>query len=235
MEKSIAIITARGGSKRIPHKNIKEFCGRPIIAYSIEAAIQSKVFDEIMVSTDDSVIAEIAVKEGAKVPFFRSDENSNDYASTADVITEVLEGYKKMGREFEYVCCMYPTAPFIKAEELAEALTMLEKNRNVHTVIPVVPFSFPPQRAFVLRDEMIQYQYPENRTKRSQDLEKIYHDCGQYYMLRTTEFCNTGEMIGKAVLPIVKDELQVQDIDNEIDWKMAEVKYKLQKEDGNLC
>ena len=117
-ESSIAIITARGGSKRIPRKNIKEFCGKPIITYSIEAALHSGLFTEVMVSTDDEEIARIAEQAGAKVPFMRSGENAGDYASTDDVLLEVLDRYRKQGREFETFCCLYPTAPFVTAEKL---------------------------------------------------------------------------------------------------------------------
>ena len=121
MERAVAIITARGGSKRIPRKNIKEFCGKPIILYSIEAALESKIFDEVMVSTDDEEIAEIARQAGAKVPFMRSEKASDDHATTADVILEVLESYQKSGEEFSHACCIYPTAPFVTAEKLKKA------------------------------------------------------------------------------------------------------------------
>ena len=147
MGSSIAIITARGGSKRIPHKNIKEFCGKPIITYSIEAALQSGLFDEVMVSTDDIEIARIAREAGARVPFMRSSESAGDYASTDDVLMEVLEIYRAQGRKFDTFCCLYPTAPFVTAEKLKIAMELLEK---ADSVMPVVKFSFPPQRCMVM-------------------------------------------------------------------------------------
>lgn len=125
MKKIIAIITARGGSKRIPRKNIKEFCGKPIIEYSIEAALKSNIFDEVMVSTDDSEIAQIAINAGAKVPFFRSEATSNDFSTTRDVLIEVLTEYEKRGRTFDYMVCLYPTNPFITAQKLIEAFDIL--------------------------------------------------------------------------------------------------------------
>ena len=150
MNGAIAIITARGGSKRIPKKNIKEFCGKPIIAYSIEAAFASKIFTEVMVSTDDPEIADIAIQYGAKVPFLRSNETSDDFSTTRDVLDEVIATYKtKLKRRFDYVCCIYPTAPFVSAKKLREAYDML-KDCKTDQVIPVVQFSFPPQRGFII-------------------------------------------------------------------------------------
>ena len=146
---SIAIITARGGSKRIPKKNIKEFCGRPIIAYSIEAAINSNVFDEVMVSTDDEEIARIAKEYGAKVPFLRSEESANDFATTADVISEVLEEYEKLGRSFESFTCIYPTAPFVTDRKLKEASKLFLDSKS-DGLMTVVPFSFPPLCAHII-------------------------------------------------------------------------------------
>lgn len=223
---AIAIITARGGSKRIPKKNIKEFCGEPIIAYSIKAAIKSGRFDEVMVSTDSDEIKEIAIGYGAKVPFLRSEATSNDYATTADVIKEVVEEYKKLGRKFEYGCCIYPTAPFVTGKKLGEAMNKLVDG-EYDSVVPVVQYSFPPQRAFVIRDKGVKYMYPEHMSSRSQDLEPIYHDCGQFYCFNIKSFMSTNKLIGDKTSAIIMSELEVQDIDNEIDWKMAELKYKL--------
>ena len=176
----IAIITARGGSKRIPKKNIKSFCGKPIIVYSIEAALESGRFDEVMVSTESREIAEIAKEAGAQVPFFRSEETSNDYATTAEVLLEVLKEYKIRGKEFKVGCCIYPTAPFVTSEKLIEGLRILEKEA-ADTVLPVVPFSFPPQRCLKIQEHVLSPVYPEYMNARSQDLEKWYHDCGQFY------------------------------------------------------
>lgn len=219
MKKSIAIITARGGSKRIPKKNIKEFCGKPIIAYSIEAAIESKIFDEVMVSTDSEEIADIARRYGANVPFMRSKKTSDDFATTADVLDEVFDEYKKRGLEYQIAVCIYPTAPFVTADKLKQAVELLTE--NVGAVTPVVRYSFPPQRAMIVEDGSLKYQYPENAKVRSQDLEPIYHDCGQFYVMRVE---SSDDM---KTVPFICSELEVQDIDNEEDWKLAELKYKM--------
>ncbi len=222
----VAIITARGGSKRIPRKNIKEFCGKPILAYSIEAALRSNLFDEVMVSTDDEEIASIAKQYGASVPFMRSEKTSNDFATTEDVLVEVLSEYKKIGKEFSEVCCIYPTAPFVTSEKLVNAQDILEKNSGADSVMPVVQFSFPPQRGLVVKNNSLAYMYPENATKRSQDLEPIYHDCGQFYFCKTESLLKYNDVVGKATLPLIVSELEVQDIDNLSDWAIAEMKYK---------
>ena len=149
--KRLAIITARGGSKRIPRKNIKEFCGKPILAYSIEAALQSGIFDKVMVSTEDEEIAEVAKRYGAQIPFFRSQEASDDYATTNDVILEVLEEYGKRGETYDLACCIYPTAPFVTSDKLQGAVRALEGS-DADTLIPVVAFSYPPQRAMIVKE-----------------------------------------------------------------------------------
>ncbi len=224
MSSSIAIITARGGSKRIPHKNIKAFCGKPIITYSIEAALQSGLFDEVMVSTDDEQIAQIVKKAGAKVPFMRSSGNAGDYASTDDVLLEVLEEYRALGRQFETFCCIYPTAPFVTAEKLRGAMELLKK---ADSVMPVVAFSFPPQRCMVLNNAgELRMKWPEFARIRSQDLEPYYHDCGQFYFCRTAPFLEYKTTDLPRMLPMVMSELEVQDIDNPDDWEIAELKYR---------
>lgn len=223
--KSIAMITARGGSKRIPRKNIKPFLGKPIIEYSIEAALKSGCFDEVMVSTDDEEIADIARKAGAKVPFLRSAETSNDFATTSDVILEVLQQYEKQGQTFDYCCCIYPTAPFVTAKKLQDAMERLTGS-DADGLVPVVNFSYPPQRAFVIEEEQLIFKYPEFMNSRSQDLPKHYHDVGQFYLLRTSSFLESHKLFGGKVLPLVVSELEVQDIDNETDWQLAEIKYK---------
>ncbi len=229
--KTLAMITARGGSKRIPRKNIKEFNGKPIMAYSIEAAIQSGVFDEVMVSTDDEEIADIARKYGASVPFFRSEKTSNDFATTVDVIDEVVREYHSRGKDFDIFACIYPTAPFVTAERLKEAVEKLSSS-DADSLIPVVRFSYPPQRAMEIHDGKLVFRHPENLSTRSQDLEPHYHDAGQFYIARTESFLkNKGIMVGQ-ILPIELSELEVQDIDNEVDWKLAEMKYKLLQDKG---
>ena len=230
--KIVAIITARGGSKRIPKKNIKEFCGKPIIAYSIEAAIESQVFDEVMVSTDSEEIASIAREYGASVPFLRSEKTSNDFAVTVDVIEEVLEQYRKIGKNFDYIACIYPTAPFINATKLADAVTRIEEEK-ADAVISVVRYGFPPQRAFLIRDGKMVYQFPEYEKARSQDLEPIYHDCGQFYICSSKVLLEHHSVVLPNTIPFVIPEEEVQDIDTMADWVIAEAKYSaLQKRKG---
>jgi pseudaminic acid cytidylyltransferase len=223
--KNLAIITARGGSKRIPKKNIRDFLGRPIIAYSIEAAINSGCFNEVMVSTDDSEIADLSVKIGAKVPFFRSEKNSDDYATTSDVLLEVLNTYKSKGIEFENACCIYPAAPFITSEILGDSYKVFS-NKDFDSLIPVVKFSYPVQRAFKKKGDYIEMNQPENINKRSQDLEPMYHDAGQFCWFRVKEFLINKNLITGKTAFFEIPELNSQDIDNEEDWKIAELKYK---------
>ena len=223
--KAIAIITARGGSKRIPKKNIKNFLGKPIIAYSIEAAIGSEMFDEVMVSTDSEEIANIAKQYGAVVPFFRSEKTSNDFATTADVIEEVLDTYKAAGKEFDAFMCIYPTAPFLSKETIKKAFELF----NGSSVVPVVKYDFPPQRAFVIRNGFVEYQYPNLYKCRSQDLEPIYHDCGQFYLCDVKKFYQNHTVVLPNAVPLVLGDMDVQDIDTLEDWEMAEVKYKINK------
>ena len=223
---AVAIITARGGSKRIPGKNKKDFLGKPIICYSIEAALASGVFEEVMVSTDDEEIAEIAKAAGASVPFMRSADTADDYATTDDVLMEVLEEYEKQGRTFAYMACIYPTAPFVTAKKLQNALQILKDN-HASGVMPVVRFSFPPQRGMAIRDGVLDYCYPENALKRSQDLEPMYHDCGQFYIYDTVKFRACRGNLSEGYFPIEVPELEVQDIDNMVDWQLAEMKYEM--------
>lgn len=226
-QRMIAIITARGGSKRIPRKNIKDFCGKPILAYSIEAALESQLFDEVMVSTDSEEIARIAIEYGASVPFMRSEATSNDYATTNDVLVEVFSEYEKRGKSFDLAVCIYPTAPFITAEKLQNAVKIMQ-DEQADAVTPVVRYSFPPQRAFVIREGSLEYQYPECASMRSQDLEPIYHDCGQFYVMKVENVLK--ELPVKKSIPLIVSELEVQDIDNEDDWKIAEMKYQIMQE-----
>ena len=227
--KALAVITARGGSKRIPRKNIKEFCGQPIITYSIKAALESGVFEEVMVSTDDAEIAEIAKGAGAQVPFMRSSDTANDFATTADVIAEVLESYKQCGKTFDAVCCIYPTAPFVSATKLQNAMNLLEE-KDADSVLPVVRFSFPPQRSVVMEDGFMKFKWPEHALTRSQDLEPFYHDAGQFYCINVNSFAEQKKMVMEKTVPIEMPELEVQDIDTEEDWQIAEVKYKVMQQ-----
>ena len=223
---NLAIITARGGSKRIPKKNIKEFCGKPIIAYSIEAALKSDIFDEVMVSTDSEEIAEVAIAYGAHVPFLRSEATSNDFATTSDVLLEVLSRYEETGYTFEYGACLYPTAPFVTNEIIKDAFISLKKS-TAKTLLPVVAFSFPPQRGVFIRDYKLVLSQPEYLNTRSQDIEKMYHDCGSFSMFRVSAFRDERKLITDNTIPFIMDEIMVQDIDNLSDWEIAELKYKL--------
>ncbi len=224
---NLCIITARGGSKRIPRKNIKPFLGKPIIAYSIEAALDSELFDEVMVSTDDLEIKETAEQYGAKVPFLRSEKNADDYATTFDVIQEVVDIYeKKYGLSFASVCCLYPTAPFVSAKKLKEAHKLLNRG-NFDSVLPVMRYGFPIQRA-LRRDTHgnIKFLDIDHINTRSQDLVPSYHDAGQFYWL--TQTCiSRGVLITENSGGLEISEMEGQDIDNEVDWKLAELKYGL--------
>ena len=222
---SVAIITARGGSKRIPGKNKKDFLGKPILKYSIEAALKSGMFDEVMVSTDDDEIAAIALEAGAVIPFRRSEATANDYATTSEVLGEVFAEYQKQGKIFEWACCIYPTAPFVTAEKLQTAMKKLVSEK-ADCVMPVVRFSFPPQRSFVIKDGSLVFKWPENRSVRTQDLEPFYHDPGQFYCFSVQSFLKTGQVIEGKVLPIEVSDTEVQDIDEPSDWLLAEIKYK---------
>ncbi|MBR1470458.1 MAG: pseudaminic acid cytidylyltransferase [Lachnospiraceae bacterium] len=224
--KNLAVITARGGSKRIPRKNIREFLGQPIITYSIRAALESGIFDTVMVSTEDAQIAETAKAAGAEVPFLRSAVNADDHSTTADVLLEVLLEYEKRGEHFDAVCCIYPTAPFITKDALRSAMQTLS-DREADTVMPVVQFSFPPRRALLLRNGELTPHYPEDQLKRSQDLEPEYHDCGQFYCLRVSSFLREKRVVMTHTAAFLQDEMAVQDIDTEKDWEIAELKYRL--------
>lgn len=223
----IAIIPARGGSKRIPRKNIRAFYGRPIISYSIKAALDSGLFDEVMVSTDDAEIASVAQEHGARVPFFRSAETSDDYATTNDVILEVLREYRSRGSEYDTACCIYATAPFTTPDMLRRGAEVLEKYRPT-AVVPVVRFSYPPQRCFVLDAEgRASYREPQYFRSRSQDLEPLYHDVGQFYFYDTAKFAASNGRYTSDIMTIQVSPSAVQDIDSEDDWRLAELKYGL--------
>lgn len=230
---NLAIIPARGGSKRIPRKNIRPFCGKPILAYSIQAALGSGLFDEVMVSTDDPEIAAIAKEYGASVPFFRSAQTANDFATTADVLLEVLEQYRLAGRSFDNLCCLYPTAPLVTADKLRTAFQLLHENQ-ADALVPVVEFSYTPFRGLILQDGRLQMKWPENLSVRSQDLERLYHDSGQFYVVRTEAFLQEKTLFCRDTIPMVLSDLEVQDIDNEVDWELAEIKHELLKKRGLL-
>lgn len=218
--KNLAIIPARGGSKRIPKKNIKDFLGKPIIAYSIEAAFKSGLFEEVMVSTDDKEIVDIAIKYGAKIPFLRNEETADDYATLAEVINEVIENYKKQNFVFDNVCCILPTAPFVTSKNIGKAYQLLNKEQ-FDSVRPIVQFSYPIQRALRFDGNNVNMFNPEHLRTRSQDLEPTYHDAGQFYWFRF----DTG-LPGSKKGAIVIPDILVQDIDTLEDWEIAEFKYR---------
>lgn len=179
-----------------------------------------------MVSTDDSEIATIALQYGAKVPFMRSPENANDFATTVDVLIEVLEKYEQINRHFAYACCIYPTAPFVSGESLQKAFQMLIE-KDLDSVFPIQKFSFPPQRGVVVEQEKIKWKNPENAQVRSQDLEPMYHDAGQFYFFRTLSLINNRQILGDNTGGLIISEMDAHDIDNEEDWKIAEFKFSL--------
>ena len=221
--KNLCIIPARGGSKRIPRKNVKLFLGKPMLAYSIEAAKQTGLFEEIMVSTDDAEIAEVAKQYGASVPFMRSEETASDFATTADVLREVLANYQKLGKEFDNFCCFYATAPLVKSEDVVSAFERLKKT-DFTCVYPVVQFSYPIWRCLDFKEDgTMTRHWPEYENSRSQDLPKEYHDTGTFYWYKTKEWLEGKIKIGG----IEVDETTIQDIDTETDWKLAEMKYEL--------
>jgi len=226
---ALAIITARGGSKRIPRKNLRAFLGRPILAYSIEAARNSGLFDDVMVSSDDEEILEVGRTFGASTPFKRSAGTSDDAATTAEVLQEVLSEYRRQGHEFEYLCCIYPTAPFVSASKLQHADALL-RDSGADAVVPVVAFSFPIWRSFKIEEGRLSFNWPENALRRSQDLPQAFHDCGQFYFVRTESFLTQRRLIMDNTVPIVVPEGEAQDIDTEDDWKIAEIKYSILSE-----
>lgn len=225
----IAIIPARGGSKRIPRKNIKDFLGKPIIAYSIEVAIKSRIFDAVMVSTDDEEIAAIAKFYGADVPFFRSKKNSDDTATTVDVILEVIAEFKKQKRYFDTGCCIYPTAPLINEDLLLDAYDLMVE-KKYDSVFPVVRFSYPIWRSLKLEGTKSEMFWPEYLNSRSQDLPDAYHDAGQFYWFKYDQLLKNNTVFTKNAGSIILSESEVQDIDSMNDWILAEIKYKVKKD-----
>ncbi len=222
---SICIIPARGGSKRIPRKNIKEFFGKPLIAYSIEVALESKLFDKVLVSTDDEEIAEVARKYGAQVPFLRPKELSDDFTVTKDVIDHALNYLKEKGETYDYLCTLYATAPLLQSKYLIEGYEKL-KNSDAVNVFSATSMPFPIQRTFKLtKDGRCEMFTPEHYLTRSQDLEEAYQDAGQFYWTKLHE--NSKEiMFGKDSIPIILPRYLVQDIDTLEDWQRAEFMYE---------
>ncbi|TWX54035.1 pseudaminic acid cytidylyltransferase [Colwellia hornerae] len=222
---NIAIIPARGGSKRIPRKNIKEFHGKPLIAYSIEAAKASKCFDRIIVSTDDNEIAEVAKKYGAEVPFIRPSKISDDFATTLDVMQHAIHWCNKSGMNINNVCCIYATAPFLLPKYIEQGLKSLTDN-SVKYTFSATSFPFPIQRAIKLgcNNQVGMFQ-PEHLNTRSQDLEEAYHDAGQFYWGKASSFLEGASFFDKHSIAIKLPRKRVQDIDTPEDWDLAELLY----------
>ena len=226
MAKSIAIIPARGGSKRIPRKNIKEFYGKPLIAYSIQTALESKLFDKVIVTTDDEEIANVAKKYGADVPFIRPKELSDDFTGTGDVVKHALEWLKAEGETFEFACTIYATAPLLQSKYLIEGYNTLKNSTAINAFL-ATSMPFPIQRTFKVNDEgRCEMFTPEHYMARSQDLEEAYQDAGQFYWTKADQ-SSSEIMFGKDSVPIILPRHFVQDIDTPEDWTRAELMYKI--------
>lgn len=224
---NIAIIPARGGSKRIPRKNIKDFCGKPIIGYSIEAAINSGCFERVIVSTDDVEIANVAIRYGAEVPQLRSASNSNDHATIVDVVEEVLANLKENDNvEPKYICCIFATAPFVTGDRIFRSFNkMIDCGKK--GIFPIVEYSYPIQRSLEIKsDQTVGMVWPEHLLSRSQDLPARYHDSGQYYWAKVTNVLSEKTLFINSCMSEPISALNAQDIDVMDDWKLAELKYK---------
>jgi len=225
-EENIAIIPARGGSKRIAKKNIKLFYNKPLIAYSIEAAKESGLFDRIIVSTDSDEIAEVAIKYGAEVPFFRPPELSDDYTGTEAVVLHAVEFLRKKNIKMKFVCCIYATAPLIQPKYLKLGLDLLIK-RNADSAFSVTTFPYPIFRALKLDDKgLLKMIWAEHMETRSQDLDEAYHDAGQFYWARVDKYLVSGKFFSSNAVPVILPRYMVQDIDTQEDWDSAEIMYK---------
>ena len=224
---AIAIIPARFGSKRIPQKNIKEFLGKPIIAYSIETAKESNIFDRIIVSTDSEKIAEIALNYGAEVPFLRPAELSGDFATTDNVLVHALQWFAESGISFEYACCLYPSAPLINKTYLLKGYKLLI-SENATSAIPVCKYSYTIFRSLMIKDhKRLQMLWPEYLTARSQDLPETFHDIGQFYWVAVRKYLQVKRLLSDDTVPVILPNYMVQDIDTLDDWKKAEIIYKM--------
>lgn len=231
----IAVIPARGGSKRIPRKNIKPFCGKPIISYSIEAAADSGLFDHVIVSTDDAEIAEVASKVGAEVPFIRPKELADDHTPTVPVIRHTIDWIASNRGAVSSVCCIYPTAPFVTAEDIRQAYAKLVNERVTGYVFTATSFPFPIQRAFRIRpDGHCEMFYPEHYNTRSQDLEHAYQDAGQFYWGSAESYMNDQKFFANDSKPYVIPRYRVQDIDTIQDWTRAEIMWRVLQEARQL-
>ena len=229
--KYVAIIPARGGSKRILKKNIKEFDGKPIIAYSILAALKSKLFEKVVVSTDSNEIAEISKQFGAEIPFIRNKELSDDFAIIHDVISDAIFNLEDNNFKFEYACCIYATAPFLNENDLKMGFEIVHQNKN-KIAFAASKYSYPVQRSFFINDQNhVEMLFPDEYKSRSQDLKEIFHDAGQFSWAHTDIWKSSPVPFGKNHSPVIIPAWRVQDIDNIEDWDRAELISKLTKED----
>lgn len=228
----LAIIPARGGSKRIPGKNIKLFSGKPLINYSIEAAMKSQLFDKVIVSTDSEEIKALALSLGADVPFMRPESLSNDIVGTRPVTNHAIEFCQKHYFEPEYVCCIYATAPFLKQQFLKAGLQALENDKQFDFAFSVTTFPFPVQRALIKEQGGVAPMMPEHIAKRSQDLEEVFHDAGQFYWGRTEAWLSGKTVFSEIGYPVVLPRHLVQDIDTQEDWVRAELMYRAYVQDS---
>ncbi len=222
----IAVIPARGGSKRIPGKNIRDFCGKPIIAYSIEQAIKSELFDRVIVSTDDEEIALVAKNHGADIPFIRPPDISDDFTGTNAVVKHAIEWFQQQGQTIEFACCIYATAPFVQTRYLQEGYEKLVES-NSSFAFSVTSFAFPIQRAIRINMQgKVEAIWPENINKRSQDLEDTFHDAGQFYWGTAAAFLQNRVTFSTESISVIVPRFLVQDIDTEEDWFRAELMFK---------
>lgn len=227
----VAIIPARGGSKRIKKKNIKNFCGFPIITHSIKTALDSKLFDHVIISTDDEEIASVSKLAGAEIPFIRPDYLSDDYAGTLPVIAHAIIEYESIiKKKIDEVCCIYATAPFVSIDTLNKSLEILLHSPDLNYVFPAVEYNYSIFRSFKMNNnDRCEMLWPENFKKRSQDFPKIYHDAGQFYWGKRDAFCSKKELFQSDSSPIILPHYLAQDIDTEEDWYRAELLYQLLK------
>lgn len=224
--KRVAIIPARGGSKRIPRKNIREFCGKPMIAWSIEAAITSGCFDRVVVSTDDAEIADVAKRYGAEVPFMRPAEFSGDYVGTLPVLRHAVDWLKNDGESIDFACCIYATAPFISPSDLQRGWELI-RQEHASYAFSVTSYAFPIQRAIrITKDGRVAMFNPEHFNTRSQDLEEAWHDAGQFYWGTADAWLEERAIFGEGAMPVKLPRHRVQDIDTPEDWARAEWMFK---------
>jgi N-acylneuraminate cytidylyltransferase len=231
---NIAIIPARGGSKRIPRKNIKLFCGKPILAYSILAAQKSRLFDRIIVSTDDREIARVALEWGAEVPFMRPGPLSDDYTTTLEVIRHAVSWMNENDQGYDHACCIYPTAPFIRISDLKKGYELI-KLPDVHFSFPVTTFPSSIFRALQLTpDNRLKMFQPEHLNTRTQDLPEAYHDAGQFYWGKAAAFLEKNSLFDEDTCPIIIPRYLAQDIDTPEDWEQAEMFYRILYPEGYI-